>query len=371
MMKTALFYCGHPAQYHFLKNTILNLKKLEWNVIVLIKTKDILEQLLVEDNLPYENIQPRFRKNSKFAIILAALERTFSVYKIAKKYEVDILIGTDSSIAQAARLLKKPSITTLEDDYEIIKNLAQLTYPFTSHIIVPNVCSVGKWQDKKIGYEGYMKLAYLHPHYFKPSQKILFKYAIPVEKPYIIVRMAKLVAHHDEGIRGLSLELLGEIISICKKKGYTVYITSEITLPQMYQTYQLKICHTDIHHILAHSSLLISDSQSMSVEAAMLGVPSLRYSDFSGKISVLEELEKKYSLTCGIKASEPKKLITKVIEMLDYANIKEVWQERRQKMLEDKIDVTAFLTWFIENYPKSAEEVKGKNAEDEFWKQFK
>ena len=45
------------------------------------------------------------------------------------------------------------------------------------------------------------------------------------------------------------------------------------------------------------------------------------------------------------------------------------FQSRRQKMLSDKIDCAKFLTWFIENYPNSAIEVK--NATPDFWDRFK
>ena len=37
---------------------------------------------------------------------------------------------------------------------------------------------------------------------------------------------------------------------------------------------------------------------------------------------------------------------------------KEEWQDRGKKMLSDKIDVTAFLVWFVENYPESAKVLK-------------
>ena len=39
--KSLVCYCGHPAQYHFLKYTMRNLKEAGWQVVVLIKTKDI------------------------------------------------------------------------------------------------------------------------------------------------------------------------------------------------------------------------------------------------------------------------------------------------------------------------------------------
>ncbi len=46
-----------------------------------------------------------------------------------------------------------------------------------------------------------------------------------------------------------------------------------------------------------------------------------------------------------------------------------LYQQHRQKMLSDKIDCAKFLTWFIANYPGSAQETK--NADSAWWEQFK
>ena len=43
--------------------------------------------------------------------------------------------------------------------------------------------------------------------------------------------------------------------------------------------------------------------------------------------------------------------------------------EKYNQMLSDKVDCAQFLTWFIENYPQSAEETW--KADAEFWTQFK
>ena len=45
------------------------------------------------------------------------------------------------------------------------------------------------------------------------------------------------------------------------------------------------------------------------------------------------------------------------------------FQSRRQKMLSDKIDCAKFLTYFIENYPTSAQETK--NADSAWWDRFR
>lgn len=48
---------------------------------------------------------------------------------------------------------------------------------------------------------------------------------------------------------------------------------------------------------------------------------------------------------------------------------KTLFQERRMKMLSEKIDCSKFLTWFIEEYPESVE--KTRKADEAFWEQFK
>ncbi len=344
-----LIYIGHPAQYHFFKNAIRILRGHGAQVKILIKTKDILEDLLREDGLDYVNIQPRARKGTKWSILVASFRRTWKVVRIARKFHADILVGGDSSVAQSAWLLNKPSLTITEDDIEVVANWAKLTYPFTSAIVVPTVCRVGRWEAKKIPYEGYMKLAYLHPNYFTPRREIVEKYHLP--ERYILLRLANLTAFHDAGIKGLNTTLVRQMITEAEKNGYRIYISSEKELDESLRQYRLSIRHTDIHHVMSFASLLVSDSQSMTVEATMLGTPSIRFSDFSGKISVLEELENKYRLTTGIKTSEPERLIRTFEEMISAENIRDEYAERHRRMLTDKIDVTAFFVNLIETWP--------------------
>lgn len=350
-MKKILFYFGHPAQYHFAKHTIARLKEDGNEVKVLIKTKDILEDLLKEDGLEYENIQSHLRGNGKLSILRASLQRARRVRHAARSFRADVLIGTDASVAQAAWLLRKPAITVLEDDYDVIRNLARLTFPFTDCILTPAVCDVGPYERKKYGYQGYMKLAYLHPNVFQPDKKVLDQYHI--EEDCVLIRLAKLAAHHDEGIRGLNVNLVKEIIQIAKHHGRKVYITSEADLGPDLRSYQLRIHYNDIHHVLAFSGLLVSDSQSMSMEASMLGTPNVRFNDFAGKISVLEELEHQYGLTCAFPSTRPEALLSKIEALLSQTDLKEQFQQRRKKMLSEKIDVAAFFTCFVENYPNS------------------
>lgn len=350
-----LFYFGHPAQYLALRETIRRLAKNDAHQLtVLIKTKDVLEELIAGDNLPYTNILPCERGPSRAAMLLSMFQRLALMLPILLRKKPDLLIGTDPTLAQLGKLLNIHRVTVLEDDYPVIRNMARLTYPFTQTILCPSVCGVGRWEAKKIGYEGYMKLGYLHPAIFTPDPGVPIRYGL--NEPYVLVRLSRLRAHHDIGARGINAGLLDQLIGRIERAGYRVLISSEGTLLPEYASYRLQIRPADMHHMLAHARLLLSDSQSMSVEAAMLGVPSIRYSDFAGRISVLNELEHRYGLTFGIPVGQNERLLAKLNELLTSQQL--LFQEKRQQMLTDKINVTAFWVWFFENYPASRQQFR-------------
>jgi len=66
-------------------------------------------------------------------------------------------------------------------------------------------------------------------------------------------------------------------------------------------------------------------------------------------------------------------MFAKINELLSMGPeaLKAEWSKRRVVLLNDKIDYTAFLVWFIENFPQSANQAQNKPAADPFWQQFR
>jgi len=346
-----LFYFGHPAHYHMFKNTITSLKGKGHNIDKLIKSKDILEELLKNENVDYINILPEGRKDSKIQILWGLVKRIWRIGRFVARNRPDVLIGSEPSLVYVGRLFNIPSLIFVEDDAHIIPYFSKLTFPLATRIVAPFSCNLGKWERKKIGYYGFQKMPYLHPNQFN-AEKQKVQHLFDERGKYFILRISKLNAHHDFGIEGLSTELVLKIIKLLEKRG-KVYISSEGILDSKLCPYELKINLTDIHQVLFYADMLIGDSQSMSVEAALLGTPSIRFSDFAGKIGVLEELENKYQLTYGIPTSKPELLISKIQELLLNNKLKEEFILKRKILINDKIDTAAFFTWFIENFSES------------------
>ena len=367
-----LVQLSHPAHFHLYKNAIYNWKKNNHNVFILIKTKDILEELLKNAGLPYYNILPTSHRKSKFGVLFDMLVRDFKIFCFVLKHKIDLLTGSTPEVAHVSWLLRKNSVNTGEDDSAVVPAFAKVVGFTMQTLLTPTTCDNGIFNKKSVKFLGNQELAYLHPNHFTADKSVVEKY-FSADEPYFILRFAKLNAHHDAGIQGINAEIAQRLIDILKPQG-RIYITSERELEPQFEQYRIKINPLDMHHVMAFASLYIGDSQTMAAEAAVLGTPFVRFNDFVGRIGYLRELEDDYQLGYGIKASEEgsvERLCNAVSELanLTPAERKARYQTRRAKMLSEKIDYAKFLTWFIENYPSSKEE--SMKSGNEFWERFR
>ena len=346
-----LVYLGHPAHFYNYRYVIPKLKKDGHQVEVLIKKKDVLQQLLDEAGIPYHNILKEGRKDTKLGILWGTLKRAWRLNSFCRKFHPDILTGTSVENSWIGRFRHIPVININEDDAAVVPKYARLSYPWADVILSPIVCDNGKWEEKSIKYNGYHELAYLHPNLFTPNRAVVERY-FSTDTPYFLIRFAKLKAHHDDGIKGLNTEITQNILNLLLPHG-RVFITSERELEPQFESFRINIKPLDMHHVMAFADLYIGDSQTMAAEAGVLGIPFIRFNDFVGRIGYLRELEDVYNLGFGIKTSEVDKLYNTIQLLLDMKDRKTIFTSRREIMLSEKINLANFLTWFIENYPTS------------------
>lgn len=348
-----LVYMGHPAHFHLFKQPIRELKKLGFAVTIAIQKKDILEELLQDAGLPYRNILSEGRKDSRLGLALGMARRDLRLWRLCRRERPDLMLGTSVELPHIGKLLHIPVINLNEDDCRAVPLYCKLSYPFSTLILAPGPCSTGKWEHKTLHYPGYHELAYLHPRHFTPDPGVLSGH-IPLDRPFFILRFAALTAHHDRGMTGIPASLARAILDRLRPHG-PVFITSQRALETEFEPYRFPLPPQAMHQALYHAHIYIGDSQTMAAEAAVLGTPSLRFNDFVGRLGYLEELEDRYGLTYGITTNQPVRLLQKIDELLATPDLKAGWQEKRQQMLADKIDVSAFLVWLIKGFPGSVE----------------
>ena len=358
-IRNILFHVGHPAHVYFLKNALWNLEEKGYNIYIVATEKEVTLDLLNAYGFKYEvvgkNVRGVLNKTSNMMKIEIKLS------KIIRKYKADLLVGVGSICMAHAGILTRRHYINFGDTE--ISKFDWLLLPFSDVLIRP-ICYKEKVRDdKEVRYDGYKELAYLHPNYFIPDTSVLDELNISRNEGFIILRFISWGASHDIGLRGLKKGTELEFIKSLEKFG-NVFITSERMLNPGLEKYRLKTPPEKIHSLLYYADLYIGEGGTMATEAAILGTPAIHIESTSKGIATGElsgnflELRDKYGLLYFY--PDQNQALKKAISILEDKNSKNEWRKKREKLLKDKIDVTAWMTDFIERYPESFYEYKEK-----------
>ncbi|HCM14843.1 MAG TPA: hypothetical protein DHW79_02650, partial [Candidatus Cloacimonas sp.] len=152
---------------------------------------------------------------------------------------------------------------------------------------------------------------------------------------------------------------LEEIIPYLSSIGKVVINAEQGEYPE-FSEYCLKLDPSDMHSLLYYARLLLTDSQSMHVEAGLLGTPSIRTNNWidSGlNFNYIDYIEINYGLGVSISPQKPDEVIQKVKEY-SQAGVKQQWAEKRDIFFRENTGLTDFLYWFVTGYPDSLREYK-------------
>ena len=348
---------GHPAHVHYFKNLYWELIQHKHKVYITCKSINSITTLLKYYKIPFTELGDK--GNGIREKIFKQVKDVKKIANLIRKRNIKLAIGVSALAVHTSKITKCKSILFDDDDQVVQPLTAKYVTPFADCVISPDVLKYERLKNT-IYYPGMHELAYLHPKRFTPNPEVLEKYGLSIDDKYYILRFNAFKAHHDIHEGGMNLNQKRQLIRLLEQYG-KVFITTEKEIDPEFERYRIPIEPYEMHSFLAYSQMLVSDSQTMSSEAAVLGIPSFRCNTFVGRISYLEEEEKRYGLTYGYLPRQFDWMLEAIERVLQDPDAKAKWQIKRNRMLEDKIDVTAFWIWFIENYPASVKEVKEKN----------
>lgn len=357
---------NHPAHVHYFRHFIRIMQEKGHKFLVIARNRGQIFDLLSEYNFDY--VDKGSGATNLLGKILYLPKADVLLYKIARKFKPDLFLSFGSMYAaHASKLLGKPHITFI--DVEFSRKEYLLYTPFTDVICTPS-CFRRKLGRKHIRFNGFMELCYLHPNRFKPDSSVLDELGIENGEKYIIMRFVAFKAFHDIAVKGFTLK--NKISAVNRLSKYAkVFVSSEGELPRQLEKYKFNLSAERLHDALYYASFYLGDSQTTSTEAACLGIPSIRCNTFARSWQErgnFIELETKYGLLQNINVKHQEKAIEKAITLIQKENLKKEWRKKRQRLLDDKIDVTAFVVWIVENYPKS---IKIMEENSDYQRRFK
>lgn len=334
---------GHPGHVHLFKHFAWEMKKRGYEILFTAREKEHEIYLLKHYKFNYKSLGKHYR--SKWGKIWGLLKFNTLLFFTSIKFKPDVYLSHGSIYAaQVSWILGKPHIA-MEDTGNMEQ--VKLYKPFTKHILTSTAFHTN-FGEKQIKYAGYHELAYLSSKFFTPDPGIKKILGIKPSEKSILLRFVSWNASHDIGQEGLKFQDKLKITQSLLKKNYKLFISSEQKLPPELEKYKLNLPSELIHHIEAFVDLYIGEGATMASECAILGIPAIYINPLEA--GTIDDQEK-YGLLFHYRSSNH--VHNKVVELLSIPNLEEECQKRRAKMLADKIDVTAFLVWFVENYPES------------------
>jgi predicted glycosyltransferase len=347
---------NHPAHVHYFKNFIWEMERKGHEVLITASEKDVALKLLDDYGFDYSNMGSY--GNSLIKMLMNIPVMNLKMYNVVKKFKPDIFVGLGSvRAAHVSKILRKPSIIFEDSEHTKLQNW--LYRPFAKYIL-SGYTFKGNYGKKHIKYNGFDELAYLHPKYFKPDQTVLDELNLTNDDKFVLLRFVSWTASHDIGQSGFNFKNEQDIMNFIRtleKYDLQILISYEKKLPSFFEPYKVKIAPEKMHDLLYFAKMYIGEGATMAAEAAVLGTPSVYVSSIP--LGYLDELRDRYGLVYTCWGYDNALKMAK--SLLNNPQLKDEWQNKRKKLLEESIDVTEFMVKFIGGYPDSVEELK--NAE--------
>lgn len=334
---------GHPAHVHLFKNFIWEMKQRGHKILITATKKDVSLKLL--DNHGFDYIAMGSYGDSLVSKVANIPIMDFKMLRAVVGFKPDIFVGVAPiRSSHVSKLIRKPCVAF--DDTEHSRYEIFLYKPFVDAILTPS-CFQKDLGKKQVRYNGYHELAYLHPNYFTPDPSVLTELGLSENDRFIILRFVSWEASHDVRQHGFTNPK--EIISRLEPYG-RVLITSEAKLDADLEKYRIALPPEKLHDLLYYATLYIGEGATIASECAVLGTPAIYVNTL--RLGYLDEEEEKYGLVYNFSNPEvaQKQAVEKALELLQRNDLKEEWQFKRERLLQEKIDVTKFMVEFVENY---------------------
>jgi len=331
---------SHPAHVHFFRYAYEIWQEHGHQVKLVARDKDVTLKLLDDYNYPYEVLSKQGSGLTGLSIEL--LTHAKKLYKLAKDFKADVIMEIGGTfIVHVCKLLRIKGVVFTDTEHARLSNA--ITFPFATKICTPT-SYMDNLGPKQVRYNGFQELAYLHPNYFMPNPESLTASGLQKDEKFYVVRFVSWGASHDVGKVGLTNEEKIRLVKGLSRHG-KVLIASEGELPSELEPFKVRISPTKIHDLMYYAQMYVGEGATMASEAAILGTPSVYINPLI--LGYLNEINNKYHLLLQFSKGEP--AITKVLELAENQNLKNEFRTRHDLMLNEKIDVTAWMVDFIES----------------------
>lgn len=338
---------GHPGHVHLLHGVAEEMIARGHKVFYSVRDIPVAKRLMEHFRMtPWVDLGGK--KDSLTGKAQTVLHQDIQLLKFVQRNHINIGLSSGIVLSHVSKLTSMKAYVFDDDDDAAEPLIVKYGHPLSDVVFTPDC--IRRKTKHAVYYAGTHELAYLHPKRFSPNPVVLQHAGIQEGERFFIMRFVALKGHHDVGQQGLTMDQKKALVALLKTHG-RVIITSERTIEPEFEQYRLPVPPEEIHSLMAYSAMFLGDSQTMTSEAAVLGVPALKCNTFAGRLSVPNMLENKYGLCYAYQPQQFDEMYHHIEQLLakDPEELRNEWHAKQQRMIDDMIDPTDFFVNYIEN----------------------
>lgn len=342
--RDAVVTIAHPGYVHLFRHAITELEDRGFDVHVFAREKHETRELLEGFDIDHELLAGSAHTLPQLIRVQAKYE--YEILKRTRRMDSPVLLAAaEPAITHASTCFDCHSLLFLDTEHDTLQNV--LANPFADVICTPE----SYWDElgsKQVRYPGNHQLAYLHPDRFEPDPTVLDAVDADKDDQIVLMRLVEWESAHDRGHGGIGQ--VKPVVEGLERAGATVLITSEVELPDSLGDRTLDLASHRIHDLMYYSDLYLGEGLTMANESAVLGTPAIYISSLWTGIS--EELSREYGLLFRYgKHPHSGTVLDQAMSILEVPQA--TWDSRRESLLEEKIDTTAFIVRAVETIDRT------------------
>ncbi len=349
-----LFDIVHPAHVHFYRHMIADLEARGAAIEVASRHKDVTAELLDTLGIAHQPVSTA-ESGGRFSQARELAVRVSSLARIGRQFRPDLVLTRNPAGVIAAGALRRATSVFDTDDgaaaglhYRLGARANVITMPTALAATAP-----GRTRQ----YPSYKALAYLHPSRY---QAVDVRAELGLDDaPLFVVRLVSMQASHDHGEAGMDESARDRLVDTLAARGH-LYVSSEGPLPPRLERFRCPLPTDRLHDVLASADLYVGDSQTVAAEASFLGTPTIHVSTWSRRLECLVEIEDRYGLIESYTPDRQTEVLAAVERLtVDAGAARQTWSGRRQAMLAERVDLTAWYVGLIEDLVGGPRDARG------------
>jgi predicted glycosyltransferase len=358
MASRFLFDITHPAHVHFFRPLIDAMLEADHHVRVIGRDKDVTIALLTSSGIPFEIVPSSDGSVSRQSGAVELCRRVVALRRIIRSDRIHAVLTRNPSGVLATYGTRARSVFDTDDGRTVGRHY-WLARPFAD-FVTSSIHDPEHHGSGHLRYRGLKAHMYLVPPRFMPDPSVKLRYAVGRD-PLFVVRFSAHNASHDHGIRGISTWAKDEITKKLRAKGDVLVSIEHVGLQLLRRSAApprddldsspIDVRPGDFHQLLGLASLFVGDSQSVAAEAAILGVPSLRLSGFTGRTFYLQHLED-HGMMRNYHPGDEESLLVEIDRCLGAPEeTRDAAQRRAEEYNAGADDLLEWFATFVRNLP--------------------